>query len=50
MITALIPDIGYEAAAKLATNANIADMVVSSGLITREKVKEILSPERLTNN
>ena len=43
VITALIPDIGYEAAAKLAkealtTDANIADLVVSSGLMTREKV------------
>ncbi len=55
VITALIPDIGYEAAARLAkealaTNANIADLVVSSGLMTREKVKELLSPERLTSN
>ncbi len=55
VITALIPDLGYEAAAKLAkealaTNANIADLVVSSGLMTREKVKELLSPERLTSN
>ncbi|HAB19360.1 MAG TPA: aspartate ammonia-lyase [Verrucomicrobiota bacterium] len=55
VITALIPEIGYEAAAKLAkealsTNANIADLVVSSGQITREKVTELLSPERLTSN
>ncbi|MBN9690986.1 MAG: aspartate ammonia-lyase [Verrucomicrobia bacterium] len=55
VITALIPDIGYEAAARLAkealaTNANIADLIVSSGLLTREKVGVLLSPERLTSN
>ncbi len=55
VITALIPAIGYEPAARLAkealaTNANIADLVVSSGLITREQVTELLSPARLTSN
>ena len=53
VITALIPYIGYGEASKLAkealaTNANIADLVVSSGLLTREQVTEMLSPERLT--
>jgi len=53
VITALIPDIGYGPASELAkkalaTNANIADLVVSSGLLTRERVTEMLSPERLT--
>jgi aspartate ammonia-lyase len=55
VITALIPDIGYQAAAQLAkealaTNADIADLVVSQGLMTQEKVRELLSPERLTSN
>jgi aspartate ammonia-lyase len=55
VITALIPDIGYGPASELArkalaTNANIADLVVGSGLLTREKVKERLSPESLTGN
>ena len=55
MITALITGIGYKAAAQLAkealaTNANIADLVVSSGLITREKGNELVSPERLTGS
>ena len=55
VITALIPHIGYGAASKLAkealvTNANIADLVVSSGLMTREQVAEMLTPERLTNS
>ncbi len=54
VITALIPHIGYGPASKLAkealaTNANIADLVVSSGLLTREQVSEMLSPERLTS-
>jgi aspartate ammonia-lyase len=53
VITALIPDIGYAAAAELAkealaTNANIADLVVARGLMTREKVTAALAPERLT--
>ncbi len=53
VITALIPHIGYGLASKLAkealaTNANIADLVVSSGLLTREQVSELLTPERLT--
>lgn len=53
VITALIPQIGYAAASKLAkealaTNANIADLVVSHGLMTREQISELLSPERLT--
>ncbi|TAK47842.1 MAG: aspartate ammonia-lyase [Xanthobacteraceae bacterium] len=55
VITALIPRIGYAAAAKLAMEAlarheNIADLVVQSGLMTREQVLETLSPERLTQN
>ncbi len=53
VITALIPDIGYEAAAALAkealaTNADIADLVVSSGLMTRKRVKMLLQPAHLT--
>src|SRR6185369_10342894 len=55
VITALIPHIGYVAASKLAkealaTNANIADLVVSSGLLTREQVGDLLTPERLTRH
>ena len=55
IITALIPHIGYAAASKLAqqalaTNANIADLVVSSGLLTRDQVDELLTPERLTRH
>jgi aspartate ammonia-lyase len=53
VITALIPHIGYGPASQLAkealaTHANIADLVVSSGLLTREQVAEMLSPEHLT--
>jgi aspartate ammonia-lyase len=53
VITAVIPHIGYGQASRLAkealaTNANIADLVVSSGLLTREQVTEMLSPANLT--
>jgi len=53
VVTALIPHIGYGPASKLAkealaTNANIADLVVASGLLTREQVTKILSPASLT--
>jgi aspartate ammonia-lyase len=55
VITALIPVIGYASAAQLArkalaTNANVADLVVASGLATREKIDELLTPEHLTGN
>jgi aspartate ammonia-lyase len=55
VITALIPRLGYSAASKLArtalaTHANIADLIVSSGLLARDEVTELLSPERLTNS
>ncbi len=52
VVTALIPHIGYAAASKLAsesleTNVPIVDLVVESGLLTREQAAEFLSPERL---
>jgi len=55
VITALIPDIGYAAAAELAkealaANTSIADLVVTRGLMTREKVTAALAPEKLTQN
>jgi aspartate ammonia-lyase len=54
VITALIPHIGYGPASKLAqealaTNANIADLVVSTGLLSRTQVMDMLSPEHLTS-
>ena len=53
VVTALTPYIGYAAAATLAhtaltTQASIAELVVSSGLMTAEKVAQVLSPERLS--
>ena len=53
VVTALTPYIGYAAAATLAhtaltTHASIADLVVSSGLMTAEDVARVLSPERLS--
>ena len=52
-VTTLIPEIGYAAASKLAgealaTGADIADLVVASGLMSREQVTALLTPERLT--
>jgi aspartate ammonia-lyase len=53
VVTALTPYIGYAASATLAhtaltTNASIAELVVSSGLMTEEEVARVLSPERLS--
>ncbi|MFC9917838.1 aspartate ammonia-lyase [Agromyces binzhouensis] len=53
VITALIPFIGYAEAAKLAKSAlatgrPVADLVVESGLMTREDVTRQLMPSRLS--
>jgi aspartate ammonia-lyase len=53
VVTALTPYIGYSEASKLAkealnTKATIADLVVERGLLSREEVTSILSPERLS--
>ena len=53
VITALIPHIGYSAAAALAktallTGRNVADLVVESKLMTREDVMRELEPARLS--
>jgi aspartate ammonia-lyase len=53
VVTALTPYIGYSASAALAhtaltTNASIAELVVSSGLMTAEQVATVLSPGRLS--
>ena len=53
LVTALVPHIGYSRAAELARAAlasgdSIADLVVASGLMTRENVEHLLTPKRLT--
>ncbi|WP_208008697.1 aspartate ammonia-lyase [Agromyces protaetiae] len=53
VITALIPFIGYTEAATLAklalkTGRPVADLVVETGLMTREAVEKQLSPSRLS--
>jgi aspartate ammonia-lyase len=53
VITALIPHIGYAAASALAkdalaTNANIADLVVEAGLMERAAVEAVLQPGNLS--
>jgi aspartate ammonia-lyase len=55
VITALIPHIGYGPASGLAkqalsTNANIADLVVSSGLMSRQRVTALLASDALTGS
>jgi aspartate ammonia-lyase len=55
VITALIPVIGYEAAAKLAkhalaTGAPIRDLVVDAGLMSAQEVDAALAPEKLSNS
>ncbi len=53
VVTALTPYIGYAASATLAhtaltTNASIAELVIAAGLMDREEVERVLSPERLS--
>jgi aspartate ammonia-lyase len=53
VVTALTPYIGYAAAAALAhtalnTNASIAELVETQGLMTREQLAKVLAPERLS--
>ena len=55
VITALIPVIGYEAAAELAkhalaSGAPIRDLVVDAGLMSAEDVDAALAPEKLSNS
>ncbi len=55
VITALIPVIGYEEAAKLAksalaTGTPIRDLVVEAGLMSFDEVDAALSPDKLTNS
>lgn len=52
VITALAPVIGYNESAKLAkealaTNANIAELVLAKGLLEKEQLDELLKPSRL---
>ncbi|MBU3995042.1 MAG: aspartate ammonia-lyase [Actinobacteria bacterium] len=52
VITALAPVIGYAEASKLAkealaTNAKVAELVISRGLLNAEQLAEILQPARL---
>jgi aspartate ammonia-lyase len=53
VITALMPYIGYAAAAALAktallTGGNVADLVVEAKLMSRDEVTRLLSPARLS--
>lgn len=53
LVTALNPYIGYAAATAVAVEAHstgrgVAELVLEKGLLSREKLAEILSPEKLT--
>jgi aspartate ammonia-lyase len=55
VITALIPQVGYAAASELAkealaTGANIAELVVRQGVMSRAQVAEALTAENLTRS
>lgn len=52
IVTALNPIIGYEASSKLAkealeTNRGVYDLAIENGLLSKEQLDEILSPERM---
>lgn len=54
-ITALVPHIGYDPAARIAeraikTNESIEDLIVSGGLLTREQAAALLARERIVGN
>lgn len=54
VVTALIPCIGYDPATRIARqaleqNADIAELVVASRLLTREQVEHLLAAERLSD-
>lgn len=54
LVTALNPHIGYEAATHIAKDAlasgrGVADLVLERGLLTAERLEELLRPEHLAN-
>jgi aspartate ammonia-lyase len=55
LVTALTPELGYEAATRLAAEAlasdrSIPELVLEHGLLTAERLGELLRPERLANS
>jgi aspartate ammonia-lyase len=53
IVTALLPHIGYAAATEVASEAQksgraVAEIVVEKGHLTRERLDEILDPEKMT--
>lgn len=54
IVTALNPDLGYEASAAiakeaLATGRGVYDLVLEKGLMSRARLDEVLSPEKMAN-
>ena len=53
MVTALNPVIGYEASSDIAKtalrdNRSVYDLVLERGLLSKEKLDEVLKPENMT--
>jgi aspartate ammonia-lyase len=54
LVTALVPYIGYDSAAEIAqksleTGKPVRQLALQSGLISEEKLKEVLDPKRMTH-
>jgi aspartate ammonia-lyase len=54
LVTALNPYIGYEKAAEIASEAlrtgrSVYDIVLEKGILTKEQIEDILSPEEMTH-
>jgi aspartate ammonia-lyase len=52
IVTAVNPTLGYEASSRiakraLAENRSVYDLILEEGLLSKEKLDEILSPERM---
>jgi aspartate ammonia-lyase len=53
LVTALVPELGYEVCTELAKEAldsgrGVAELVLEKKLLTRKKLDEILDPKRMT--
>ena len=53
IVTALNPVLGYEACSRVAKralkeNRGVVDIVLEDGLLTEERVKQLLEPEAMT--
>jgi aspartate ammonia-lyase len=52
IVTAVNPTLGYEASSRIAKralneNRSVSDLILEEGLLSKDKLDEILSPERM---